>query len=192
MNQQQKKSKGKKSIGSIIVALVIAGLAYFFGIDLFEEEQVQGDLIPVELIRTIDGDTIKINYEGEEVNVRYLLIDTPEIDHKNPNKTEPFAAEAAERNDELLRSGQVSIEFDVGDQRDQYDRLLAYIYVDGKSVQEALLAEGYARVAYVFEPNTKYIDEFNHASEQAKAAKAGVWEKDGYVTNRGFNPTVYE
>ena len=39
------------------------------------------DQIPVTLVRTIDGDTIKILYEGKEVNVRYLLIDTPETSH---------------------------------------------------------------------------------------------------------------
>ena len=38
-------------------------------------------LIPVELVKTIDGDTIKIKYEGKEQNVRYLLIDTPETNH---------------------------------------------------------------------------------------------------------------
>lgn len=195
MNQSQDKKsilKGKKSIGSIIAVLIIAAFAYFFDIDLFDEEQVSSDQIPVELVRTIDGDTITVNIEGEKRNIRYLLIDTPEIDHKNPENTEPFARKATERNDELLRSGQVTIEFDEGDREDRYGRLLAYIYVDGKSVQQTLLEEGYARVAFVFEPNTKYIDEFNLAAEKAKNAEIGVWERDGYVTNRGFDTSVYE
>lgn len=96
-----------------------------------------------------------------------------------------------ERNDELLRSGQVTIEFDEGDRVDRYGRLLAYIYVDGNSVQQTLLEEGLARVAFVFEPNTKYIDEFNVAAQKAKDAKRGVWEREGYVTNRGFDVSVY-
>lgn len=195
MNDQQQSRpnrKSKKSIVSIIAALLIAAVAYYFNIDLFEEEQVKGDRIPVELVRTIDGDTIKVMYEGEERNIRYLLIDTPEIDHKNPENTEPFAVEAMERNDELLSRGQVAIEFDVGDREDKYGRLLAYIYVDGKSVQKTLLDEGLARVAYVLEPNTKYEDEFNEAANEARKAKKGVWQKEGYVTNRGFDRSVYE
>ncbi len=193
MKQQPSQNrKGKKSIVSIIAALVIAAVTYFFNIDLFDEAQVTEGQIPVELVRTIDGDTIKVKYEGEERNIRYLLIDTPEIDHKNPENTEPFAMEATERNDELLKSGNVTIEFDEGDHEDKYGRLLAYIYVDGKSVQQTLLEEGYARVAYVFEPNTKYIDDFNEAASKAKDAKEGVWEKEGYVTNRGFNVDVYD
>lgn len=202
MNQQQQnpKQKGKKRFISIIAALVIAAVAYFFNIDLSDDvkenqapidQQAESIGVPVELIRTIDGDTIKVKYEGEERNIRYLLIDTPEIDHKNPENTEPFAMEAKVRNEELLKSGNVTIEFDEGDHEDKYGRLLAYIYVDGKSVQETLLTEGLARVAYVFEPNTKYIDEFNEAADKAKDAKKGVWEKEGYVTNRGFNVDVY-
>lgn len=195
MNQsEQRKSmlKGKKSIGALIAILLIAAFAYFFDIDLLDSEPITGDQIPVELIRTIDGDTITVNIEGEERNIRYLLIDTPEIDHKTPENTEPFARQATNRNDELLRSGQVTIEFDEGDHEDRYGRLLAYIYVDGKSVQQTLLEEGYARVAYVFEPNTKYIDEFNVAAQKAKDAKLGVWERAGYVTHRGFDPSVYQ
>ncbi len=194
MKQSQQKRpnfKGKKSIGSIIAILIIAAFAYFFDIDLSDDEPITGDQIPVELVRTIDGDTITVNIEGEKRNIRYLLIDTPEIDHKNPENTEPFARKATERNDELLRSGQVTIEFDVGDREDRYGRLLAYIYVDGESVQKTLLEEGYARVAFVFEPNTKYIDEFNAAARKAKDAKIGVWEREGYVTNRGFDTSVY-
>lgn len=199
MNQQNQtgpKRKGKRSLLSIIAALVIAGFAYFFNIDLFEEEptpveQVTSNQIPVELVRVTDGDTIKVIYEGEERNIRYLLIDTPEIDHKNPAGTEQFAREAAERNEALLTSGKVTIEFDEGDSEDKYGRLLAYIYVDGKSVQKTLLEEGLARVAYVIEPNTKYIDLFNEAANVAKAGGKGVWEVDGYVTNRGFNMDVY-
>lgn len=194
MSQQQQQrpiQKGMKRIGSVIAMMIIAAFAYFFNIDDQEKESLPESHIPVELVRTIDGDTIKVIYEGEEVNVRYLLIDTPEIDHKEPSNTEPFARAATDRNDELLKSGDVTIEFDV-DKEDQYGRLLAYIYVDGKSVQETLLEEGYARVAYVFEPNTKYVDQFNEAANKAKAAKIGVWERDGYVTNRGFDTSVYD
>lgn len=189
--QRKTTSKGKKSIGTILVGLLLVIAAYFFDIDIFKDEPIAEGQIPVELIRTIDGDTITVTIDGEERSIRYLLIDTPEIDHKNPANTEPFARKATERNDELLRSGQVTIEFDEGDREDQYGRLLAYIYVDGKSVQKSLLEEGYARVAYVFEPNIKYIDEFNAAVQKAKDAKRGIWEREGYVTNRGFDTSVY-
>ena len=68
--------------------------------------------------------------------MRYLLVDSPEI---KKGKNQPFGKEASERNRELLESGNVSIEFDVGERMDKYSRLLSYLYVDGISIQETLL-----------------------------------------------------
>ncbi|WP_313891479.1 thermonuclease family protein [Psychrobacillus sp.] len=147
------------------------------------------DQIPVELVEITDGDTIKIKYNGNIEKVRYLLIDTPETNHKTLGK-QPFGDDAKVRNKELLNSGDLTIEFDVGNRVDDYGRMLAYIYVDGVSVQETLLAEGLARVAYVFPPNTRYLDNFEAASEVAKVAKIGVWETEDYVTSRGFDAST--
>ncbi len=82
----------------------------------------------------------------------------------------------------------MQLEFDKGDHRDKYERLLAYVYIDGKSVQETLLKEGLARVAYVYEPNTKYIDQFRKDEQEAKSVYK--WSKNGYVTDKGFNGCV--
>ncbi|MDN4608036.1 thermonuclease family protein [Sporosarcina highlanderae] len=142
--------------------------------------------IPVKLVKTIDGDTIKILYEGKEINVRYLLIDTPETSHPRLGK-QPFGEEAKERNRQLVNSGALSIEFDVGERYDKYDRLLAYVYVDGKSVQETLLSEGLARVAYVYPPNTRHLSPFEEAQAVAKKKGLGIWSVENYATDSGFN-----
>lgn len=55
----------------------------------------------------------------------------------------------------------MQMEFDKDDHKDKPERLLAYIYVDGMSVQESLLKEGLARAAFVYMPHTKYIDQFS-------------------------------
>ena len=144
---------------------------------------------PVEIIDVIDGDTIKVKYNGKVETIRYLLIDTPELHHQTLGK-QPYGEEAKSRNKQLLESGDVTIEFDAGDRLDDYNRMLAYIYVDGISVQQTLLEEGLARVAYVFPPNTTYIDVFEQAEERGKNEKLGVWQTPGYVTNRGFNTAV--
>ena len=86
--------------------------------------------IPVTLVKTVDGDTIKVLYNGEEINICYLLIDTPETNHPRLGK-QPFGEEAKERNRQLVNSGKLTIEFDIGERYDKYDRLLAYVYVDG-------------------------------------------------------------
>ncbi|QIW80126.1 thermonuclease family protein [Bacillus tequilensis] len=146
-------------------------------------------LADVTLDRVVDGDTIKVIYNGKKDTVRYLLVDTPET--KKPNScVQPYGKDASKRNKELVSSGELQLEFDKGDRRDKYGRLLAYVYVDGKSVQETLLKEGLARVAYVYEPNTKYIDQFRLDEQEAKSEKLSIWSRNGYVTNRGFNGCV--
>lgn len=142
--------------------------------------------IPVTLVRVVDGDTIKIMYKGEEKNVRYLLIDTPETSHPRLGK-QPFGPEAKTRNEELIKSGKLTIEFDVGERIDKYGRLLAYVYAGGKSVQETLLKEGLARVAYVYPPNTRHLDRFKAAEKIAKDKKIGIWSIENYATDSGFN-----
>lgn len=149
------------------------------------------DRAAVEVTEVIDGDTVKILYDGKETTVRYLLVDTPETNHPRFGE-QPLGSEATERNRELIEQAQqIEIEFDVGDRFDDYDRLLAYFYADGESIQEQLLEEGFARVAYVFPPNTRYVDEFREAEAEAKNAGIGIWEYENYSTDRGFNEDAY-
>ena len=180
----------KSPAGIVSVAIIAIGLLVFEFI--FPEEEAEPsrpDLIPVELVKTIDGDTIKIVYEGKEQNVRYLLIDTPETNHPRLGK-QPFGEKAKERNHELMTSGKLEIEFDIGQRTDKYGRLLAYIYIDGESVQEKLLAEGLARVAYVYPPNTKHLEPYEKVQEKAKKAGIGIWGIEDYATDRGFDAEV--
>ncbi|MBD7985171.1 thermonuclease family protein [Sporosarcina sp. Sa2YVA2] len=141
--------------------------------------------VPVKLVKTIDGDTIKVLYNGQEINVRYLLIDTPETNHPRLGK-QPFGEEAKELNRQLVNSGKLTVEFDIGERYDKYDRLLAYVYVDGKSVQKSLLAAGLARVAYVYPPNTRHLTPFEESQEVAKKKGIGIWSVENYATDSGF------
>ncbi|WP_404814958.1 thermonuclease family protein [Terribacillus saccharophilus] len=116
-----------------------------------------------------------------------MLVDTPET--KAPNKcVQPYGKDASKRNQELVTDAEkLELEFDVGGRTDKYGRLLAYVYADGVSVQQTLLEEGLARVAYVYPPNTRYLDTFEEAEASAKNDDEAVWQQNGYVTDRGFN-----
>ncbi|OES45198.1 thermonuclease family protein [Domibacillus iocasae] len=150
------------------------------------------DPIPADLVRPVDGDTAVFAFDAdsdgkkEEFSARFLLIDTPETRHPQLGK-QPLGEEAKERTADLLQSGDITIEFDIGQRLDKYERILVYVYVDGQSVQEILLQEGFARVAYVYPPNTRYLDEFEAKQQMAKKKEKGIWSMDGYVTERGFN-----
>lgn len=64
---------------------------------------------------------------------------------------------------------------------------MGYIFVDGTLIQKTLVSEGLARVAYVKEPNTKYLEELEKVQEQAKSQSTGIWSIPGYVTQQGFS-----
>ncbi|MGG1674243.1 thermonuclease family protein [Neobacillus sp. NRS-1170] len=144
---------------------------------------------PITLVRTIDGDTIKVKVKGKIETVRYLLVDTPES-KKEGMCVQPFAIEAFRRNNQLVNSGRLTLEFEEGNTRDSYGRLLAYVYVDGKMVQETLIKEGLARVGYIMNPPYKFLNLLRENENLAKREKENIWSHPNYVTKRGFNGCV--
>jgi micrococcal nuclease len=133
---------------------------------------------------------VKIKLEnGKEETVRLLLIDTPESVH--PSKpVQPFGKEASQiLKNSLPEGSQIEVELGINE-RDTYDRLLAYVYHEDEMVNKQLLQKGLARVAYVFAPNTKYIDEFRNVQEQAQQQELGIWSIENYATDYGFDEAV--
>lgn len=120
-----------------------------------------------------DGDTFWARCPGE-LKVRLLLIDAPERDQP------PFGRAAWTHLEELLpRGSAVSLELDVRG-RDQYGRTLAYVYdADGRMVNEEMARAGYA-VALVYPPNVRYVERIRAAAAEARAAKRGLWQTDGF------------
>ncbi|MGY3725322.1 nuclease homologue [Granulicatella balaenopterae] len=146
----------------------------------------------VEVDRVIDGDTYHLMYDNERFKARLLIVDTPETE-KPDKKAQPFADEATERMKELItNSNNIEVSFDVGDPTDHYNRALVYLYIDGKLVQDTLLEEGLATIAYANKPNTTLLKEMKKYQKIAKNNKLGVWSKKGYVTKRGYNPSVFK
>ncbi len=120
--------------------------------------------------RVIDGDTIEL--AGGE-RVRYIGMDAPEtVDPRKP--VECFGAEASRRNKELVEGRSVRLVKDVSE-RDEYGRLLRYVYLqDDTFVNLELVKEGYA-AALTFPPDVKYAAEFVTAEKEAREAKKGLW-----------------
>lgn len=140
------------------------------------------------VISVVDGDTIKIKINGQIESVRFLLVDTPETHHPRLGK-QPFGEEAKAFTKELLEGQNVTLEKDVGE-RDKYGRLLFYLYVNGKSVQEELLKKGLARVAYIYPPNTKYVDKYTAIQKEAQKKAVGIWSVENYAQEDGFHKEI--
>lgn len=135
-----------------------------------------GNLVPATVVKVIDGDTIDVQLNGQTYRVRYVLVNTPETSH-SPGGAEPFGEEASAANRALVEGKTVQLEKDVSE-TDRYGRLLRYVYVDGKSVNEELLRQGMAHVA-TFPPDVKYVERFLAVQKEAQAAKRGIWADYG-------------
>ncbi|MDT1958990.1 thermonuclease family protein [Carnobacterium divergens] len=145
--------------------------------------------IPVYFMKKIDGDTFRVLLNDKEINVRLLLVDTPES-VKQGVAVQPFAIEGGQYTEKkLVNAEKIEIEFDKGKRTDHYGRALCYVYLDGTLLQESLVKEGLARVAYVYKPSTSQLKTLRRAEKSAKKTKKGIWSIPGYVTTKGFNQT---
>ncbi|WP_349305790.1 thermonuclease family protein [Bacillus sp. FJAT-49711] len=151
-----------------------------------------GNKVGVELVQPIDGDTIVVMYNGEREKVRFLLLDSPETSHPRLGE-QPFGQEAKEFTTNLVENAKkIELEFDIGPKLDKYGRLLAYVYVDGKMIQEELLKKGLARVAYIYPPNTRYVNQFDAIQKKAQKKGVGIWAIENYAREDGFHPETMD
>ncbi len=114
----------------------------------------------------IDGDTIGVIYNGLHESVRLVGIDTSETG-------EAFSAEATAALSRLVGGKTVRLEFDVV-RRDQYDRLLAFVWVGSTNANAEMLRLGLATL-YTVPPNVMYVEVLEAAQDEAQAARRGMW-----------------
>jgi len=145
---------------------------FFIGINLVYANDT------VNFSKCIDGDTLKVKKSKEEITVRMLAIDTPELD-KNGNKGEYYANEASEFTcNKIKNAKKIELEYDINsDRTDKYDRVLAWVFVDGELLQDDLVKNGYAKVAYLY-ADYKYTSVLKESQELASAKEMGIWDSD--------------
>ena len=122
------------------------------------------------VIKVIDGDTIVLD-NGR--HLRYIGIDTPEIDWKDFHHSDCYAWRAREINKKLVLGKKVTLQKDVS-QTDKYGRLLRYVYVGHVFVNSYLVSHGYARVLTI-PPDVHYARTFRELQRKARENKYGLW-----------------
>ncbi|CAN5582251.1 hypothetical protein BH20ACT15_BH20ACT15_13060 [soil metagenome] len=119
-----------------------------------------------------DGDTVVVRLDGGSYEkVRYIGVDTPESTPNQP--LECFGHEAAAENRRLVAGRRVSLQPGV-ERRDKYGRLLAWVTADGRSVNERLLAGGFARTLAIA-PNDGRAADYARIEAAAARAGRGLW-----------------
>jgi micrococcal nuclease len=130
------------------------------------------------LVRVVDGDTIRVMVDGTEERVRYIGMDTPELNESSKATPEPYAEAATTANATLLAGAdRLVLERDISE-RDRYGRLLDDVWVERNGtwtlVDLELVAQGFAQVA-TFPPDVKYVDVLLAAERDARDAGRGLW-----------------
>jgi len=172
----------------IIIQFVLTLLAFLFGgvTDQPSESVVSAQSTTTAMvIRIVDGDTIKVQIDGQEETVRYIGIDTPEL-HRD-GEAACYSQAATDRNTELVAGKQVQLVSDAED-RDKYDRLLRYVYVDELFVNQLLVQEGYATTLEI-KPNTDQAPVLERAEDVAREQNLGLWSvcKESSLGNTSDN-----
>lgn len=124
------------------------------------------------VVEVVDGDTIKVDINGQIYPLRYIGIDCPES--KDPNKpVEQFSQEATNKNIELVMGKDVLLIKDVSDV-DRFDRLLRYVLVGDQFINYELVKQGYA-YASTYPPDVACSVYFADTQNYASTNLLGLW-----------------
>lgn len=120
--------------------------------------------------RIIDGDTIE--FVSGKTSVRLLGINSPE-------KGEKYYEEASKFLEDLVLNKNVELKFGF-ERYDKYKRLLAYMFIDGKNVNLAMVENGFAN--YYF-PSARggNFNQFKSAWEECIRKNVNLCEKSDDV-----------
>jgi micrococcal nuclease len=158
--------------GSVVLLLVVAAVL------LRPWEQIGGDRADPAgarafVVRAVDGDTVEARIGDRVEDVRYIGVDTPET-VKPGTPVQCFGHRASDYNHRLVEHRRVRLVFGV-ERRDVYGRLLAYVYIGRRFVNEELVRHGFARTLAI-PPNTRYRPLFEHLELNAARRGRGLWE----------------
>lgn len=158
-----------------------------------EEESAdqQEHLREVTLVRVVDGDTLIVDCDGDQVRVRLLEVDTPESVHVDSSRNNEYGTMASDFTKLYLKNKTtLYLSYDE-ENEDLYGRTLAYVWmskdvnienredIETYMLNAILIKEGMARVT-VYAPNDHYQDIMEELQQKAQEDRVGLWKYDEY------------
>jgi len=114
--------RSRRAIVASVLALLLAAIAGVFGA-YTARGTASATALEGVVVRIVDGDTIHVRLGDRVEKVRYIGLDTPEIQH--PRKgVEPGGRDALRGNRALVEARRARLGLDV-QERDRHGRLLA-------------------------------------------------------------------
>jgi len=162
----KKTKKINSTIKTTLIALTTLVIGFFGGTVY---NQNKADKIPTNptVIRIIDGDNLEID-TGK--SVRLYGINCPE-------KNQEFYQEAVDLTTSLALNKQIKIEYQPNYQKDTWNRILGFVFIDDTFLNQELVKSGFCEVKiYAKRAKLIYQDELLQAQDQAKQEKLGKWK----------------
>jgi len=136
-----------------------------------------------KVLKVFDGDTFLIWVQGQEEHVRLREIDAPEVTNKNKMGQEPWGRRAREFARSKVKGKTVRLEIEEGDERDNYHRLLAYVFLNHTFINREMVSSGNA-FFYSGPFRGKHAGELQEAEEVAKEKGVGVFDQKNGLKER--------
>ena len=164
------RSGGRGSVLLLLLAAVVLLRPWESWDELWRDEPPRS--ASAYVTRVVDGDTIEVQLEGREEDVRYIGVDTPET-VKPGAPVDCFGPQASAFNHRLVERRRVRLVFD-SERRDVYGRLLAYVYLGDRFVNAELVRRGLARTLTIA-PNDRFAGRLKRLEIAAARAGRGLW-----------------
>lgn len=132
-----------------------------------EDLRWSGKTRDLKVVKVIDGDTVELA-SGDRV--RLLHINTPEKGEPGAQEATDYARRKAQNKVVEIRFGKVP--------RDRYGRFLAELFVEGKSINEALVRQGLAHAFFIPPIDQEANKRIVAAQVEARLQKRGIWSSD--------------
>ena len=135
---------------------------------------------PFRVTRVLDGDTLVLD-NGE--TVRLIGVDAPETHHPEI-PVQRFGEESTEFLRRFAEGLECNLEYEPDNLRDQYGRLLAYVFVGDRLANAEIIRRGYT-YAYTRFPFRRQA-EFIALEREAREHQYGLWQlslRDGRIAN---------
>ena len=165
-------------VNKFLVYLLLALSVFWWLPRQVNADESSGQVYEAVILKVVDGDTVNLKEAVlGTTKVRLLSIDTPETNFQGKSQGEIGKAAAAYLQTQLPKGTEVKLRLGK-EQKDNYGRLLAYIFKEDTDINKDMLSKGHA-VTYFIWPNMMYLEEYQRTMEQAKNAKLGMWSTPG-------------
>lgn len=138
-------------------------------------------LVEARIQRVVSGHTLEVTIPSADPariqRVRLIGIDAPNIEQKPWGaNAQQFLQQQLDRQVPEGSTDKPSVQLEVDlQQQDEYQRVLAYVWLDNQLLNQVMVAQGYALASSRL-PNVRYEERIKRAQESARLSGLGLWD----------------